>query len=64
MKKTYDIGISGKAVLEKTSSGYWTVTIDGITFMFPTELEALREILSYHDLHEGEYHANNYDKGI
>jgi hypothetical protein len=54
MKKTYDIGISGKAVLEKTSSGCWTVTIDGITFMFSTELEALREILSYHDLHEDE----------
>ena len=52
MKKTYDIGFSGKAVLEKTSSGYWTVTVDGVTVMFSTELEALREILSYCDTHE------------
>lgn len=52
MKKTYDIGIWGKAILEKTSSGYWKVTVDGVTSMFSTEVAALREILSYCDTHE------------
>lgn len=51
-KKYYEVGYC-TATVEKTSSGYWQVTItqeqipEGITYMFSNETEALREVLSY-----------------
>lgn len=53
--KKFEVGLA-TATLEKTSSGYWTVTVtmngddEGCTNMFATEVEALREILSYAEI--------------
>ena len=57
MTKYYEVGYH-KAALEKTSSGYWIVTVkseqdkEGNRFMFSTEAAALHEILSYAEMDE------------
>lgn len=58
MTKYYDLG-EQSFKLEKTSSGYFNLTerVSGneYIFMFSTEVEALREIVSFAEIDEEDY---------
>lgn len=47
MKKTYDIAPHGKATIERLDNGFWKVNVLGMDYVFFTEREALREVISF-----------------
>lgn len=59
MAKYYDIGDGIKFRLERTSSGYFQLTtVEGgmyLNHMFSTEVEALREIISYAEIDKEDF---------